>query len=259
MVQNFAQPHDKISSVKCGPGHSLAISEKGRAYSWGEGFRGKLGLGYSASAGICPNQHFPKQITKNIYDAEQPEEERDIITHADCGQSISLILKNNGELYIWGKLELLHLRHNDFKKFSKPNRVNEKVHITNLAVGADHYLMQDEKKLLWVCGENVQGTLGTNDGKNRVVPARNAFFDKKRIIDFACGNGFSIVIAETFEMSEEQEKLYFKSGQKTSISDLGNNGRTSVKLVSSKMHVQTSKPQISQQGDEKHIPQDLRR
>jgi len=151
------------------------------------------------------------------------------------------------------------LRHNDFKKFSKPNRVNEKVHITNVAVGTDHYLMQDEKKLLWVCGENVQGTLGTNDGKNRVVPAQNAFFDKKRIIDFACGHGFSIVIAETCEMSEEQEKLYFKSGQKTSISDLGNNGRTSVHLVSSKMHVQTSKPQISQQGDEKHVPQDLRR
>jgi alpha-tubulin suppressor-like RCC1 family protein len=48
MIPNFSG-HEKIAEVRCGPGHSLAISYRGAVYSWGEGFKGKLGLGFSES------------------------------------------------------------------------------------------------------------------------------------------------------------------------------------------------------------------
>ena len=70
--------------------------------------------------------------------------------------------------------------------------------------------MLDKNDLLWVTGDNSSGGLGVGDEKNRIVPARNFFFDKMRIIDFTCGNGFSVVIAEVFNMTAEEEKLYFK-------------------------------------------------
>jgi hypothetical protein len=35
------------------------------------------------------------------------------------------------------------------------------------------------------------------------------FFDNKRIIDFACGDKFSVVIAETFDLSPVEDKKYF--------------------------------------------------
>ena len=46
MIQNFS-PEDRVSDIVCGSGHSLAITQKGRVYAWGEGFKGKLGLGFS--------------------------------------------------------------------------------------------------------------------------------------------------------------------------------------------------------------------
>jgi alpha-tubulin suppressor-like RCC1 family protein len=38
---------DEILEVRCGHSHSMAISMKGRVFSWGEGVTGKLGLGFS--------------------------------------------------------------------------------------------------------------------------------------------------------------------------------------------------------------------
>ena len=46
MIQNFS-PDDRVSEIVCGSGHTLGISQKGRVYAWGEGFKGKLGLGFS--------------------------------------------------------------------------------------------------------------------------------------------------------------------------------------------------------------------
>ena len=50
-------------------------------------------------------------------------------------------------------------------------------------------------------GDNEQGGLGFGDNKPRIVPAQLAFFDNKRIIDFTCGTGFSVIIAETYTYS----------------------------------------------------------
>jgi len=44
------------------------------------------------------------------------------------------------------------------------------------------------------------------DVKHRQIPQQNAFFENKRIIDIACGDRFSIIIAETYDLSDlEQE------------------------------------------------------
>ena len=187
----------------------MAISESGKLFSWGIGFKGKLGLGYSASAKACMHQHFPKQIKRGL---QEPENEEDkTVTHAGCGRSISLVLTMTNDCQMWGKLDLLHIRFNDYKKFSKPYLVEEKIKIRAVAVGQDHYMMVDKQDLVWVCGDNSRGTLGVSDGKHRIIPARNMFFDKMRIIDFTCGDGFTVVIAETFTMTKEEDKLYFKA------------------------------------------------
>ena len=47
-------------------------------------------------------------------------------------------------------------------------------------------------------GENTNGCMGTGDNKYRSVPWRNLFFENKRIVDVACGDRFTVVIAETF-------------------------------------------------------------
>ena len=55
-------------------------------------------------------------------------------------------------------------------------------------------------------GENRNGCLGTNDIKKRINPGPINFFDDKRIIDFACGDRFSIIIAEVFEIEKSPDR-----------------------------------------------------
>ena len=77
-------------------------------------------------------------------------------------------------------------------------------------MGSDHYLMADKFNQLWVGGDNTGGCLGLTDSANfKKTPRRNFFFVNKRIIDIACGNGFSVVIAESFDLTMEQSKEYF--------------------------------------------------
>jgi E3 ubiquitin-protein ligase HERC4 len=51
-----------IKQVSCGMSHSLAVSESGEAYSWGQSFYGALGLGAKDSAQTVENQFSPKLI-----------------------------------------------------------------------------------------------------------------------------------------------------------------------------------------------------
>ena len=46
----------------------------------------------------------------------------------------------------------------------------------------------------WGIGD--KGCLGYGDGRNRLVPTPMSFFENKRVIDVACGNKFTVVIAE---------------------------------------------------------------
>jgi len=84
--------------------------------------------------------------------------------------------------------------------------ITDPINIIKLAVGNDHYWMLDSQNSFYSCGDNSFGNLGFDDIKNRRMPILNPFFDNKRIIDFACGNGFTVVIAETYNMSKEVEK-----------------------------------------------------
>ena len=44
MMQPFC-PDERLAEVVCGPFHNLAITNKSRVYTWGQGFQGKLGHG----------------------------------------------------------------------------------------------------------------------------------------------------------------------------------------------------------------------
>jgi hypothetical protein len=109
----------------------------------------------------------------------------------------------------WGKSELEKINFEDDLRTLIPRPLEEKKQIIKLTAGIEHLLMVDNLNQLWVSGENKYGCLGTQDGKPRNKPSLVPFFDNKRIIDFACGDKFSVVIAETFDLTPEEEKKYF--------------------------------------------------
>ncbi len=97
MIKKFTLPGDFLVDIACGPGHTLVKSQKGILYSWGEAYRGKLGLGYSENQRDHQHQHFPKQLA-------QQKNSNDIKT-LKCGLSVSVALKQDGDLFMTGKPE----------------------------------------------------------------------------------------------------------------------------------------------------------
>jgi alpha-tubulin suppressor-like RCC1 family protein len=66
MIYDFADIRDKVVSVQCGMGHTIAITQKGCVFSWGEGSEGKLGHGMSKKTRLIKNIDYPKKIEKGL-------------------------------------------------------------------------------------------------------------------------------------------------------------------------------------------------
>lgn len=95
------------------------------------------------------------------------------------------------------------MHYDDCEVYSIPQQISKGTIIKKVNVGYDHFLMIDHNDKLWVSGENVHGCLGTSDTTFRGSPQVNSFFDQMRVIDIACGDKFSVVIAETFQFTEK--------------------------------------------------------
>jgi hypothetical protein len=93
-------------------------------------------------------------------------------------------------------------------------------------------------------GENTNGCMGTNDIKYRITPCRNHFFEGKRVIDVACGDKFTVVIAETFNKSNKPI-------------DFSN---PNIKFISTKCMINSTKHSICDQSGSSgnSVPDDLR-
>ena len=71
--------HTQIVAVSCGAGHTICIDSIGRAYAWGIGRSGQLGLGSGATT--VPFIHEPQVLTTNNIQ----------YTSVTCGISHSLL------------------------------------------------------------------------------------------------------------------------------------------------------------------------
>lgn len=207
VIEKFTRQGEHVVDVACGYMHGVASSDQSRLYSWGEGFKGKLGQGYDERLKMCENQPRPTEIRKKILGKKGEVEVK--IKQVCCGASISLLLRLNGQLLVTGKNEFMGVTSDDYLLHSIPQQIKVDVAINQIACGYDHYLFTDEQGQLWGCGENVNGCLGVPDGRHRILPQKNEFFWDKRIVDFSCGKAFSVIIIESFEMTDKERSSHF--------------------------------------------------
>lgn len=72
----------------------------------------------------------------------------------------------------------------------------EQKQIVHLAFGKDHMMALDRVKQLYGWGEGNLGCLGFGDNRKKMMPLVIPFFENKHVIDVACGDSFTVVIAE---------------------------------------------------------------
>lgn len=117
----------KFVQVSCGELFTLALSEDGDIYSWGDGVNGQLGLGYVVE------QLTPKKIT-TISEGEVK------FKKISAGKEHSLALSNSGDIYVWGGNMFGQLGLNHYKPCYRPQKLQSELKFVDIDAGSYHSL-----------------------------------------------------------------------------------------------------------------------
>ncbi|XP_017782464.1 PREDICTED: E3 ubiquitin-protein ligase HERC2 isoform X2 [Nicrophorus vespilloides] len=171
----------RIVQVACGSrdAQTLALSDEGLVFSWGDGDFGKLGRGGSEGCNI------PHNIERlNALNVAQIE----------CGAQFSLALTKNGEIWTWGKGDYFRLGHGTDQHVRKPTMIEtfRDKKIIHVAVGALHCLAVTDNGQVYAWGDNDHGQQGNGTTAVNRKPALVHGLEDVFINRVACGSSHSI-------------------------------------------------------------------
>ncbi|CAH1402584.1 unnamed protein product [Nezara viridula] len=138
-----------IVDVACGSGdaQTLAVTDLGSVYSWGDGDYGKLGRGGSDGSKL------PKLVERlqGIH-----------VVRVFCGNQFSLALTTSGELYSWGKGDNFRLGHasDEHVRFPKLISAFKGKVIKEVAVGMVHVLALTDNGEVYAWGKKEYAQMG---------------------------------------------------------------------------------------------------
>ncbi|KAK3601331.1 hypothetical protein CHS0354_011933 [Potamilus streckersoni] len=177
-------PSHKVCKVACGSHHSMALTTEGEIYAWGQNNCGQVG------SGTTTNQPTPRKVIAVIGSR--------VTVSIACGQTSSMALMDNGEVYGWG--------YNGNGQLGVGNNVNSpnpcKVQMQNgiivsqIVCGYAHTLALTDEGALYSWGANSYGQLGTGNKANLVTPS-NVSTDGERFIEVAASHYAHISAAMT--------------------------------------------------------------
>ena len=143
--------------VICGLQHMFAIKTDGRIYTNGESGFGQLGLGAGSGGRSSPSQVGSGTDWGSVGMAGGDES-----TH---------IIKQNGELWGWGRTEFSALGNGTTTpNISSPVQIGSDTDWVNISSGQDFSLAVKSNGQLWTWGTNLDGQLGQGDTTARSAP-----------------------------------------------------------------------------------------
>ncbi|XP_076041418.1 RCC1 and BTB domain-containing protein 1-like isoform X2 [Oratosquilla oratoria] len=174
----------KVTRVAAGSHHSLALTEEGEVLAWGQNNYGQVG------SGTTTNQPTPRKVIASL-------SSRRVVDIA-CGQTSSMAVMDNGEVYGWGYNSNGQLGLGNSVNQHNPCRVAalEGLVITKIVCGYSHTLALSDEGGLWAWGSNSYGQLGTGNKANQAAPVRVAQ-DIERIVDIAATHYCNLSAAMT--------------------------------------------------------------
>lgn len=171
----------RIVQVACGSrdAQTLALSEDGTVYSWGDGDFGKLGRGGSEG---CSLPHAVERLQGLG------------VCQLECGAQFSLALTRSGQVWTWGKGDYFRLGHGTDFHVRKPQLVEglQGKKVIHVSVGALHCLAVTDQGQVYAWGDNDHGQQGNGNTTVNRKPALVHGLDGIKVTKVACGSSHSI-------------------------------------------------------------------
>ena len=161
----------KVVQVACGSHHSLCLTADGDIFSWGQNNCGQIG------SGTTTNQSTPRKVSASFGGRK--------VTRITCGQTSSMAVLENGEVYGWGYNGNGQLGLGNNINQLNPQRVTglqvkifqlgvenisfllQGVVVTMVVCGYAHTLAVSDEGALYAWGANSYGQLGTGQESSR--------------------------------------------------------------------------------------------
>ncbi|XP_060933112.1 probable E3 ubiquitin-protein ligase HERC4 [Limanda limanda] len=199
-----------VCQVACGSQHSVALTNDGRVFTWGQDSRGQLGLGQGKPFANSPQQLRPLSSTPLVHVAAGGEQsfalsvsggvfgwgrnDRGQLGLGDttdrrtpapvkglnmkgtvlisCGKDHTAALTKDGSVFTFGSGEFGQLGHNSFSDQLRPRLVAELLgaKVTEIACGLNHTLVSTDAKKVYSFGCGEQGQLGHGGESHPSVP-----------------------------------------------------------------------------------------
>ncbi|KAM9804977.1 RCC1 and BTB domain-containing protein 1 [Neosynchiropus ocellatus] len=162
----------KVVEVACGSHHSMALTDAGEVYAWGYNNCGQVGCGSTA------NQPSPRRVSSGL--------QSKVAVSIVCGQTSSLAVVENGEVYGWG--------YNGNGQLGLGNNGNQLTPcrlmglqgscVQQVVCGYAHCMALTDEGVLYAWGANTYGQLGTGNKSNQLSPVQ-IMTEKERVIEIA--------------------------------------------------------------------------
>ncbi|KAI4565134.1 hypothetical protein MJT46_009477 [Ovis ammon polii x Ovis aries] len=174
----------QVVEVACGSHHSMALAADGEVFAWGYNNCGQVGSGSTA------NQPTPRKVTNCLHIKR--------VVGIACGQTSSMAVLDNGEVYGWGYNGNGQLGLGNNGNQLTPVRVAalHSVCVNQIVCGYAHTLALTDEGLLYAWGANTYGQLGTGNKNNLLSPA-HIMVEKERVIEIAACHSAHTSAAKT--------------------------------------------------------------
>jgi alpha-tubulin suppressor-like RCC1 family protein len=165
--------------------HSVAVTEDGSLYTWGNGDKHRLGHGTTG-------KEYAPRLVMSLRD-------KPAVVDVACGLGHTLVLLVTGQVYSWGNGGNGRLGHGDTQDRATACLVGvlEGMNVTSLYSGASHSLAISEEGACISWGKNNQGQCGHGNMTDHLFPMVIEYFQGKGDVISQVAGGWEHTLAST--------------------------------------------------------------